>query len=202
MKKLIIIITSLLPIMAFSQVSVGISVGAFAPTNKYENAPSPNSNSKIGANVSCYIYGGFSASIGAEYNSFVFSQSVNVTNNYGTTKTKADIYHISDYISVPISIKYNVFRKSKMSPFAMITAGRMFKISDSEQSFMKAKDSFSYIGIGIGGRLKVTEKISFTLQINKQQMMSSIYNYASKDLKYNGIGAIISINYNLVKRKE
>jgi len=201
MKRLIFVLIIAIPIFGYSQTSIGLNAGFVVPTNSYENKPTPSSSSKIGVDFKARMYKQIGIMSGIGLYTFTCAKTYQLTDNYGNKSVTNTEYYSSNYMAIPIGLKYSIFDNTKVVPFVDASFIAMLKISDTKTTILKANKNVYYSSIGTGANINVSNRFALALCANYLIPLTSVYDYGFEKIKYEGVNFAFSVSYNITNKK-
>ena len=196
-----------------SQVSLGITTAGVLPLKKYgDKLPNPSYSYKFGLESIFKLSECVNIRTGVEFNSYIFIQKETFTNQAGNVESNVDQYFISNYIGIPVGLRY-VFKGDKIKPF--IDGSIMFsknisnstKIHDDrysmyEQYTPEATPFITSGTLGLGLLMNPTPKTYLTFMMVYTSQFQYIYDVSNSnqqmtEIRYPGANAQLSFGFEL-----
>jgi hypothetical protein len=207
MKKIFLCLIAFISIQAFSQISIGITGGFIFPLNNYKDSlPKPSNAAKFGAEIVFDIHTHWKLRTGIEYASFAFFNRAMKGFTYEAYYT-----YNTHYLGIPVGLRY-VFNGKKFNPFIdgsvsfMGNIGHNTRVSSINGTPPVASNPTpnAFVlspALGIGMLFNPADKIYLSFMMNYTMQTGYLYTAMNnkqefKHLRYNGIGASLSIGYN------
>jgi|GEM_PF-2636144 len=207
MKKILLLFILFTSIQSFSQVSIGLTGGFIFHVNHYKDSlPKPSDASRFGAEIIFGIHTHWKLRTGIEYASFSFF------NRTMKQSTNDALYtYTTHYLGIPIGLRYT-FNEKKYTPFLDASVTFMGNIDHNTKvntingtsSASNGPTPNAFVlspALGAGMLFNPANNIYLSFLMNYTMQTGYLYTALNnkqemKHLRYNGIGASLSVGYN------
>lgn len=207
MRKYILVLFVVLPLIGNSQIKTGVEIGILVSGSQNNKEIIPSS-----AWGSSFVFGykikQFNIMSGIGYSSFQCENKTTIerTDNSGRNLGAKELlgFYNSSYVSVPLSIEYDIIKDKVITPFIGVGAIKNFKVSDSyetnDQIFkknetIKSQESFTSIIACTGLKAKIGNNFEAIIKSKYQVNMGDVFYSKNETLNFNGIGFNLGLNY-------
>ncbi len=206
MKKTLFLLAILASTASFGQIRIGASASLLIPANHYDSKYiSPHTAGEFLIDFSMPIKNRLLFTSGVGYASFKFSQDGIRTDNAGNKIGTTSYFYLSDYITVPIGIRYE-FSDKKISPFASFSVKSLIKVKDNayinnasdyqDVVILKATSFIIQPSVDLGLRFLIKQYGYLNISASYNYQIQSTYKqYQDQEFKYNSIGINIGGGY-------
>jgi hypothetical protein len=207
MKKYILTLLVLLPLIGNCQFKIGIESGILISGSKNQKEIIPSSAWSSFFNVG-YKIKQFSILSGIGYLSYQCENKITI---YKTDIFANKLYSVqhagyytSNYLSVPLCVEYDILKNKLITPLLgigilnNIKVGNRFESNDNryvENISIKSVDSFISTFTMIGLKARIGNKFAALIKSKYQYNAVSIFHSKNESLQLNGISFNIGFNY-------